>query len=130
MRPIGPSLAVLAALSLLTGCTATQVKDASEYVAGSLLVMALDVALDGPERRSDVRRRREDNPANQWNNPCLRACEQATELARERAIDDAERRKRRAESEAFQADFDEFMQALEEAEEHTGDPPSLIMSRE
>ena len=126
MRPIGSLLAFLTALSLLTGCTTSQVKEGTGQVAGGLLMMALDIAFDGPERRLEERKQREAVPGYEWN-PCLRACEQAGELAWERKKDDVERRKRRAESEAFQADFDAFMQALEEAEEQINDPPEIAM---
>lgn len=129
MRYSGYLPASLLALSLLTGCTTSQVKEASEYMAGSLLVIALDVATDGPERRLEERKRREAVPGYEWN-PCLRSCEFAAEVARESRYEEVKQRKRRTESEEFRAEFEDFMRALEQAEEQSGDPPSIMLTNQ
>ncbi len=123
MRPIGTLVAMLVALSFLTGCTTTQVKEASGQVAGGLFMMALDIALDGPERRKRERRR---VPGSEWT-PCLRACELALENAADIRLAEVEARKRRIEAEEFRAEFDAFMQELEAAEQRSADPPLSIM---
>jgi hypothetical protein len=84
--------------------------------------MAFDVATGGPERRKEERKRRQAVPGNEWN-PCLRACEFATEAAKEAHYEEVRQRKRRAESEEFQAEFNNFMDALEEAEQQPDDAP-------
>lgn len=129
MRPIGSLLAALVMLSLLTGCTTTQVKEASGHVAGGLLMMVLDVALDGPERRLEERKQRESVPGYEWN-PCLRSCEFAAEVAKESRIKEVRERERRAEAEEFQIEFEEFMRLLEEAELKSDDPPSVVLITE
>ena len=125
MRQIRTLLSALAALSFLTACTTTQVEKASGEVAGSLFIMALDIALDGPERRQRERQRRDNVPGSEWN-PCLRACGLARETAADVRLDEVEARKRRIESEEFRAEFDAFMQALEAAEQRSADPPPSI----
>ena len=131
MRSLGKLLSTLVALSLLTGCTTTQVKEASGGVAGALLGMtvdaALDVALDGPERRERERQRRNSVPGSEWN-PCLRACELARENALNARHAEAEARKRRIEAKAFRAEFDAFMQNLEATEQRSADLPSIMLN--
>jgi hypothetical protein len=129
MRRTELLLVTLAGLSLLTGCTTTQVKEGTGQVAGGLLMVALDIALDGPERRAEERREWEDNPANRWS-ACLSPCELRQEWAKDAQRKETERRERRADAEEFRADFDEFMHALEEAEQQSGDPPLVMMTNE
>lgn len=136
MRQIRVLLATLAALSLLTGCTTFQAKEAGRAVAGGLFEMALDIATDGPERRLEERRRWEDNPANRWS-ACLSPCDIGRDRPTQAELEEEARRKRLAEAEQYeaevdeimqtlvdQAEFDEFMEELEAAEQHSGDPPS------
>lgn len=126
MRQIATLLSTLVAMSFLTGCTTTQVNEASGEVAGGLLSMALDIALGGPERRKRERQRRDNVPGSEWN-PCLPGCELARKIAVDSRLDGVEARKRRIEAEEFRAKFDAFFQALEAAEQRSADPPSSIV---
>lgn len=127
MRLATKMLGLLAVLSLMTGCTSAQVKDASGHMALGLLGMAFDIATDGPERRAEERRRREAVPGYERNR-CLRACEWAQELAEERSKHELKERKRRFEAEKFRAEFDQFMQALETAEKPSGKSPPIVIT--
>ena len=129
MRITGPLLAALAALSLLTGCTTSQVKEGAGHVAGGLLMMALDIALDGPERRADERRHWEDNPANRWDS-CLPPCDIGRDKPTEEELEEKARRKRLAEAEEYEAGIDEIIQALDTAEQRSGHPPSDTTARD
>ena len=122
MRQTGRLLAALLALSLLAGCSASQVKEASGPLAGGLFEMALDIALDGPERRAKERRHWEDNPANRWDS-CLAPCEITTGwqdrlTAAER--EEEARRKRLREAAEYEAGVNEVIRALEAAEQRSG----------
>jgi hypothetical protein len=113
--------ATLALLSLSASCTSTQVKEASGTVAGGLFRMGLDVATNGPEQR------REAVPGEEWNR-CPPSCELAAEMALRSRIEDTRRRERRDESEAFGAEFKNYMRELEEPEAASGSPPSIVMT--
>ena len=122
MRQTGRLLAALLALSLLAGCSTSQVKEASGSLAGGLFETALDIALDGPERRAEERRRWEDNPANRWDS-CLPPCEitpgwQDRLTAAER--EEEARRKRLREAAEYEAGVNEVIRALEAAEQRSG----------
>jgi len=129
MRHIGPLLAALAALSLVTGCTTTQVKEGTGQVAGGLLMVALDIALDGPERRAEERREWEDNPANRWS-ACLSPCDIGLNKPTDAERKESARRKRLAEAEEYEAGIDELIRELDAAEQHSGVPPSDTLSRD
>ena len=134
MRRIGLLLAILAFLSLSTGCTSTQVKEASGAIAGGLFEMALDIALDGPERRAKERKRWEDNPANRWDS-CLPPCEITTDWQDRLAAAEREeeaRRKRLKEAAEYEAGVNEVIRALEAAEQRSGQlqPESAVTDYE
>lgn len=121
MRQTGRLLAALLALLLLTGCSTSQVNEASGALAGGLFEMALDIALDGPERRAEERQRWEDNPANRWDS-CLPPCEITTGwqdrlTAAER--EEEARRKRLKEAAEHEAGVNEVIRALEAAEQRS-----------
>ncbi|RZV38219.1 MAG: hypothetical protein EX272_03335 [Chromatiales bacterium] len=114
--------ALLLALVLLTGCTTSQVKEASGAVAGGLFEMALDIALDGPERRAKQRRRWEDNPANRWD-ACLPPCEITTDWQDRRAAAEREeeaRRKQEREAREYEGQVNAIIDSLAEAERRSG----------
>ena len=122
MRHTGRLLAALLALSLLTGCSTSQVKKASGVVAGGLFEMALDIATDGPERRARERQRWEDNPANRWDS-CLPPCEITTDWQDRLAAAEREeeaRRKQLKEAADYEAGVNEVIRALEAAERRSG----------
>lgn len=131
MRPFGRLLAVLALLSLSAGCTSTQVKEGAGWAAGGLFVMALDIALDGPERRAGERRRWEDNPANRWDS-CLPPCQITTDWQDRLAAAEREeeaRREREAEARKYQTEVKAIMRDLEAAERRSGQlPPEPAIS--
>jgi len=131
MRYTGLLFITLAAVSLSTGCTNAQVKEGAGWAAGELLVLALDVALGSPGQDSADRTREdwEDNPANRWT-PCLEPCGLRQELARDAERERRKESERRAEAAAFQAEFDEFMLALETAEQQSADPPLMATNTE
>ena len=91
-------------------------------MAGGLFGMALDIALDGPERRAKYRRSWEDNPANRWDS-CLPPCEITTDLKDRLAAADHEeeaRRKREKEAREYKKEVDSILDALDEAEQRSG----------
>jgi len=129
MRPIPLLLATLAAMSLLTSCTTTQVKGASGAVAGGIFGMVLDIALDGPERRAEARSRWEDNPANRWST-CLSPCDIGRDKPTEAEYEEAARIKRLAEAAEFEAGINAVIEALDDAERRTGIPASDTLARD
>lgn len=120
MRPIAPILAVSASLLLLAGCTGTQVKEGAGWAAGSLFMVALDVALDGPDRRATERQRWEDNPANRWAT-CLSPCAIGYDKPTEAELEEKARSKRLKEAAEYEAGINDIILALDEAERQPGD---------
>ncbi len=109
-----------AAILALGGCTGTQVKDGANWAAEHLFVMALDVAFDHGNDKP-----REYKPG-EWT-PCDLACERRKEAWVDERLAEHERRKRRAESEAFRAEFDGFMRQLDETEQQSPYPPVSVI---
>ena len=131
MRHTGRLLAALLALSLLTGCTTSQVKEASGALAGGLFEMALDVALDGPERRAEERRRCEDNPANRWGG-CVSPWSPGYDRPTQAELEEEARRKRLKEAAEYEAGVNEVIRALDAAEQRSGQlqPESAVTDYE
>ena len=121
MHPVVRLLAVLALLSLSTGCTSTQVKEASGAVAGGLFGMALDIALDGPERRATERKRCEDNPANRWGG-CVSTWDAGYDRPTQAEREEEARRKRLKEAAEYEEGINELIQAFDAAEQRSGQP--------
>lgn len=118
---------VFAALAL-SACTSTQVKDGSSWAAREVATVAVDVALQvafGEPKYSADDVYEPDEPVRRdfaW--------EQWQEMRQDAHRAEVEERKRRAESRAFKAEFDEFMERLESAERTTQDPPLRIVVAE
>ena len=119
MCQTGRLLAALLALSLLTGCTTSQVKEASGAVAGGLFELALDIASDGPERRAEERRRCEDNPANRWGG-CVSPWSAGYDRPSQAEREEEARRQRLKEAAEYEAEVNELIRALEAAEQRSG----------
>ena len=131
MRHTGRLLAALLALSLLTGCSTSQVKKASGVVAGGLFEMALDIATDGPERRAEERQRCEDNPANRWGG-CVSPWTAGYDRPTPAELEEEARRKRLKEAAEYEAGVNEVIQALDAAERRSGQlqPESAVTDYE
>ena len=115
-------LPLLCAALALGACTSTQVKDGSAWAAGQIITNVLDIALD-----NDRDSYSEHEPGPGLRAACDFACEIEREARVKNRIEEHERRMRRAESRAFQVEFDEFMNRLEAAERTSGDPPLRIV---
>lgn len=114
------SLLLCAALAL-GACTGTQVKDGASWAAGQALTIGLDAALGEPKYST--------HDVYEPDEPVARdfVWEQWQETKRDAELAEYEQRKRRAESRAFQAEFDDFMQRLEEAEGMSANPPLSVL---
>lgn len=144
-------LAILISLVLLTGCTSFQAKEARRAIAVGFFEMAVDAASDGldrhreepkgdsavlreaAEREEEERRKRERETRHyaEEATAMMDAIEQAElrsgqSLPESASTDydqqDLEREQQREEVLRNQAEFDEFMQELETAEEKNNDP--------
>ena len=120
MRKIQYLLITIAALLLSTGCTSFQAKEAGRGIAGGLFEMALDIALDGPERRARERQRWEDNPANRWS-VCPSPCDIGYDQPTKAELEEEARRTRERETRHYQEEVNSIIDALEEAEQRSGE---------
>ena len=104
-------------LTTLSACTSTQVNDGASRAAGQLFTIALDIATDSGKGET-----REYEPGKSTH--CDLACEYREEARIDARYAEHERRERRAESEAFKAEFEAFMRQIEDAEQRSADPPA------
>jgi len=114
-------LTVILALAL-SGCTTTQARDGTKWAAGELIAVILDAATGSGKAEP-----REYEPGQR--RYCDPFCEHREEVRRDAYVAEVERRQRLAESRAFQAEFDEFMRQLEEAERASASSPVSMVTR-
>lgn len=115
-------VSLLLCVSLSLGaCTSTQVQDGASWAAGQAFAIGLDAALGEPKySRHNVYE--PDEPVARdfvW--------EQGQEVRADARRAENEQRERRAESRAFQAEFDEYMRRLEETERTPANTPTSIL---
>lgn len=102
------------ALLAMSGCTTTQINDGTQWAAGQIITNALDIAFG-----SDKKYEREYEKYEQTKDrSCYPFCEYKEEARSKAESAERERRKRRAESRAFKADFDAYMAQLEETQQY------------
>lgn len=129
MRHSGKILAAVVALSLLTGCTSFQAKEARRSVVHGFFGMVMDVATGESKRRKKERKRCLDNPANRWGG-CPSSWHANYDRPTQAEREEEARLKSLREDAHYKAEADEIMQALDDAKQRSGRPPVDIPTRD